>query len=364
MTQWRRRVFCVLPVLLAALLGGCQAPTMPAEPVSSPQAPADAAQRTAIALPEAWGGQVRCGAAGCLLGAVEHEESTVVLHRLANRTAQLLDRQKVAYHPDSAVWLADDLLAAAVETTASIDVFRLVGDKLTRIVQLPVGFGPRDVVLVDAQPGHYRLLATPYSGKEVAWIDWQVGPDTVKVDKSQWCEAPWHPVRVSRLPKMAGGGIAVACLDGKQVLAVSDADLLAPPKVLATFTAVARQSRPSPSGQWLYVALETGGRNARINMTSGELQWIAAPPTGAVSVAPLADDLVAWGDDSLLTLQRLDAQGAVLETRGLRTSGFSTSLQLLDVDGDGQLDVVVLNSSGKRSDVIYGPLWERAMPRP
>ena len=183
------------------------------------------------------------------------------------------------------------------------------------------------MVLVDAQPGHYRLLATPYSGKEVAWIDWQVGPDTVKVDKSQWCEAPWHPVRVSHLPKIAGGGIAVACLDGKQVLAVSDADLLAPPKVLATFTAVARQSRPSPSGQWLYVALETGGRNARINMTSGELQWIAAPPTGAVSVAPLADGLVAWG-------------------------------------GDSQLDVVVLNSSGKRSDVIYGPLWERAMPRP
>ena len=65
-----------------------------------------------------------------------------------------------------------------------------------------------------------------------------------------------------------------------------------------------------------------------------------------------------------LALQRLDAQGAVLETRGLRTSGFSTSLQLLDVDGDGQLDVVVLNSSGKRSVVIYGPLWERAMPRP
>ncbi|MFZ1499881.1 MAG: hypothetical protein WAT33_08660, partial [Giesbergeria sp.] len=108
---------------------------MPSGPVSSPQAPADAAQRTAISVPEAWGGQVRCGATGCLLGAVEHEESTVVLHRLANRTGQLLDRQKVAYHPDSAVWLADDLLAAAVETTASIDVFRLMGDKLKRIVQ-------------------------------------------------------------------------------------------------------------------------------------------------------------------------------------------------------------------------------------
>lgn len=351
-------------VALSMLLGGCQTQTKVVVEASKLQAPVSAEGSTAIDLPDAWGGQVRCSPSGCLLGAVEHEESTVVLHRLSARTSQLLDRQKVAYHPDSAVWLADDLLAAAVETSASIDVFRVAGDKLTRIAQLPVGFGPRDVMVVNAQPGRYRLLATPYKGQGVAWIDWQENPDAVKVAQSQWCEAPWHPVRVSRLPNMTGGGIAVACLDGKQVVSVSDKDLLAPPKVLATFNSIARQARPSPSGQWLYVALETGGRNARINMDNGELQWIAAPPTGAVSVAPLADDLVIWGDDGQLTLQRLDVKGAVLETRGLPTTGFSTSLQLVDVDGDGQLDIVVLNSSGKRSGVVYGPLWERATPRP
>lgn len=157
--------------------------------------------------------------------------------------------------------------------------------------------------------------------------------------------------------------MAAACLDGKKVVAVPEADLFGAPKVLASFDAVARQARPAPSGKWLYVALETGGRNARINMESGELQWIAAAPTGAVSVAPLADDLVVWGDDRQLTLQRLDAQGAVLETRALPTSGFSTGLQLVDVDKDGALDAVVLNSSDKRSDILFGPLWEHAAPR-
>ena len=85
---------------------------------------------------------------------------------------------------------------------------------------------------------------------------------------------------------------------------------------------------------------------------------------GAVSVALLADDLVVWGEDSRLRLQRIDAKGAVVETRELATSGFSTGLQLVDLDGDQELDLMVLNSSGKRADVIYGPLWDAAAQRP
>lgn len=352
-------------LLVTFLVAGCQANTAAIDAPGKPSlvSAQGAVSRTQIELPQAWGGQVRCSTQGCLLAAVEHEENLVALHRLQARKSQLLDRQKVAYHPDSAIWLADDLIAAAVETTASIDVFRVAGDRMTRVAQLPVGFGPRDVVLVRSEPGRYLLLATPYRGREVVWIDWRAQANTTDIKKSEWCEAPWHPVRVDRLPNATGGGIAAACLDGKKVVVVSEANLLAAPKVLANFDAIARQARPTPSGKWLYVALETGGRNARIDMETGELQWLAAAPTGAVSVAPLADDLVIWGDDARLTLQRLDAQGAVLETRELHTSGFSTGLQLVDVDGDGELDVIVLNSSDKRSDVIYGPLWDLATPR-
>lgn len=63
-------------------------------------------------------------------------------------------------------------------------------------------------------------------------------------------------------------------------------------------------------------------------------------------------------------MQRLDEAGGILQTRELRTSGYSTSLQLQDIDGDGHPDILVLNSAGKRADVIYGPLWEQAQPRP
>lgn len=341
-----------------ALLAGCQTQRPPeAEGVL----PASSAVHLRIELPQAWGGEVRCGAQGCVLAAIEHENGRVVVHRLQGRGSRLLDRQPVAYHPDSAVWLSDHILGAAVEDGGSVDIFRLQDDRLARVHQIRVGFSPRDVILLEAQAGHYRLLATPYEGREVAWVDWyEDNRAAAQVKKTTWCKSPWHPVRVGKAPNSRDGGVAVACLDDKSVVYVSAADEMAQPKVLARFSAIPRQARPSPSGQWLFVALETGGRNARIQMDTGELQWISASPTGSVSVVSLSDDLVLWGDSEQILLQRLDALGKVLETRKLVSSGFSTSLQAVDVDGDGHQDLVVLNSAGQLADVFYGPLWELA----
>ena len=358
---------CPLVVVAAASLTlGCQVPPAPGQSEQGAAAVRGVAPRAiTLDLPDAWGGQLLCNPSGCLLGAVEHENNRVALYRLQGRGAERLDQQPVAYHPDSAAWLSPDLLAAAVENSASLDVFRLVDGRLTPQVQVKVGFAPRDVIVLGAQAGHYRMLATPYGGKDVAWVEWsEADPQAAKVRKTRWCEAPWHPTRVARLPQSAQGGIAVACLDDKKVVTVSDADPYAPPRLLASFGVIPRQARPSASGQWLYVALETGGRNARIQMQTGELQWIAGDPRGASAVAVLDDDLVIWGDDQRLSLQRLDAQGQVLETRELRTSGYSTSLELQDIDGDGHQDVLVLNSAGKRADVIYGPLWDSAQVKP
>lgn len=364
MKQWVGFGFRILSVVAALAAIGCQTQPLPA--VGAIEQPA-VSSRVAIEAPIAWGGDVRCGTSGCLLGVAEHETGMVALHKLTGRKSRLLDRQRVAYHPDSAVWLSDDLLGAAVETTASIDIFRVENERLVRVHQAHAGFGPRDVILVQAEQGRYTLLATPYIGKEVAWIDWREdNHEAAKLQKTVWCDAPWHPARVKKIPGIsAGGGFAVACLNDHKVIAVSEVDRASPPRVLATFgRVVPRYARPSPSGQWLYVSLETGGRNARINMDSGELQWIESPLMGSVAVAPLSDDLVLWSDDGQLYLQSLNAQGAVLETRWLKVSGFATGLQLLDIDGDGERDVVVFNSADKVVDVIYGPLWELAQMRP
>lgn len=353
------RGFLWVVVLLA---GGCQmAPLSTSHGSVAALETAVAPTQLTIEAPMAWGGALRCGVQGCLIGLVEHENSKIVVHKLDGRKSRLLDRQSVAYHPDSAAWISDSLLVAAVEESTSLDIFRVEGERLARLQQVPIGFAPRDVVVVQSAAGVHTLLATPYTGQKVAWVQWhEDGREAVKVQHAVWCAAPWHPAKVKKIPGQASGGLVAACLDSRKVVAVSETDWLAQPRVLAQFDSIARQVRPSPSGLWLYAALETGGRNARINMETGALQWIVAPPTGSVAAAPIDDDLVIWGDDRQLHLQQLDDQGAVQETRWLKTSGFSTGLQLVDADHDGVQDLVVFNSSGDKMDVIYGPLWERA----
>lgn len=376
---WKMLISRVLRTGLAAgaalWLAGCQSLATAPAARGAATTPA-AAARTPVDAPDVWGGELRCGTQGCLLVAVEHEKSTVVLYRIKDRQAQLLDRRRVAYHPDSAIWLADDLLVAAVEDSLGLDLFRVQAGQLKRIHQVEIGFSPRDVVLVEEREGRYRMLATPYSGKEVAWVDFDPAqPQASSVQRVRWCEAPWHPVRLQRAPGQSRGGIAAACLDDKQVAFAPEDNLLAPARPLLKIPVpgyvVPRQARPSPSGRWLYVALETGNRNLRMDMDSGELQWITAPLIGAVGVLPLTDDLVIWAADSRLYLQRLGPDGEVLETRWLPVDGFATGLQLQDADGDGIPDLVVYNAAvlpGKMGmEIIYGPLWDQAqnnMPPP
>lgn len=365
---------------VVTLLVGCQtASTLPPEKAaalthSSPASVGRAfVARTGVDVPLAWGGELRCAGAGCKLVSVEHEKSTVVIYEVRDRKARFLDRKSLAYHPDGSAWLSDDLLVAAVEGSLSLDVFRVVAGELRPVQQISVGFSPRDVTIVEAEGGRFRMLATPYSGKDVAWVDF--APDNLeatRVRTSRWCEAPWHPVRVQRAPGVPNGGVVAACLDEKRVVFAPSEDLLTDARTLLTVPGagrlVPRHARPSPSGKWLYVAVETGGKNLRFDMDTGELQLITAPqPVGTVSVLPLTDDLVIWGLDSRLYLQRLGDDGSVQETRSIPTDGFSTGLQLIDADRDGVMDLVVHNSAalpGKMGvEIFYGPLWEQALPQ-
>lgn len=352
-------------------LAACQSVSEPPQGGGlNPPVPVQAV-RTGIDVPMAWGGELRCGKAGCLLVAVEHEKSAIVLYEIKDRKARLMDRQPVAYHPDSVIWLTENLAVAAVEASFSLDVFRVERGRLQRIYQIPIGISARDVTLVQASEGRYRILAAPYAGKEVVWVDYvPEQPEKTQIQRAFWCEAPWHPVRVQRAPGVPEGGVVTACLDDMRVVFAPEKNLLGEAQVLLKVQAepriVPRQARPSPSGRWLYVAVETGGRNVRFDMDSGELQWVqAAQPVGTVSVLPLADDLVIWGADSRLHIQQLDADGDVRATRWLPVDGFATGLQLVDADQDGVQDLVVYNSAalpGKMGvEIIYGPLWEQAL---
>lgn len=361
---WRAAALGLILWGVSGCQGGAAIAPLPeaAPPPGSGTHGAEAQPRLSFPAPDAWGGEVRCGGGQCRLALVEHEAGFVVLHRFEGRKLRELARAKLAYHPDSATWLDGDLLVTAVEAGGTLDVFRTTANGLQRLAQLPMNFAPREALVLGGTGGVHHLLAVPYSGDTVAWLRWRQGAATTeRLQRSVLCKAPWHPVAVARAPKLPAGGIAVGCLDDRRVMWAAPPDAGLPTRELARFDAVPRQVQPSPSGRWLYVALETGGRNARIDMDTGAVQFVPSPiETGVVAVAPLTDDLVAWSADGRIYLQQLDAAGAVLQTRWLATSGFGTGLQLIDVDGDGQQDLLVLNSAGRDSDVIFGPLWEHA----
>ena len=215
-----------LVLVAAAALSACQMQPLPAgggadtgqggASGASTGASSSSPAQITVPVPVAWGGEVRCTAGSCMMAAVEHENSMVVLHQIEGRKTKPLDRVEVAYHPDSAAWLEDDLFVAAVEASSSLDIFRVKGGKLERLQKIPVGFAPRDVVVAKAERGRYTLLATPYNGTEVAWVmDWspqdQQAPNVKKV---RWCEAPWHPIKLSKAQDARYVRLDVSHLEG------------------------------------------------------------------------------------------------------------------------------------------------------
>lgn len=349
---------------ITALLAACAGTVRDDTPSG---VPANAAAQGASAFlqlpsPEVWGGEVRCTHAnGCRWVAVEHEVNTVVLYSIEGRRQRLLDRHTVAYHPDSAKWIDDQHVVAAVEKSRSLDIFSVSAEgKLQPKAQIDVGFEPRDVLVLPARDGGWLLLATPYRGQQVAWVHWRQDAPP-RVARQSWCASPWHMTVVPQGPRGQGPGLVTGCLDDNQVLYLPLPDTLdkavaAQPQVLRRFDHVPRRVGVTPSGRYWYVALELGGKVARYDLAADTWQMLPFSVFGAVGVAPYDDDTVAWGENNRVFIVRYDAAGQVVVQRSFPVSGLPTELQWIDVDRDGHLDLISMNSTGPASDVLFGPL--------
>lgn len=315
-----------------------------------------------IPVQEAWGGEVQCGGHSCRMIVVEHEGNAVSLYRFVGRSAELLDKAPVGYHPDSAKWLDGRYVIAAVEGSHSIDVFDAKDDRLNLVYQIPIKFPPRDVVLISALENRYRFLAVPYQMEDAAWVELEFGGEGIKhrITYQQWCRFPMHPFIVPSVPFARERGVVAACERDYTVKYQRGVDA---PGVLqegARLKYVPRQVIPSLDGRWWYVTQELGGASVRIRSEDGVRQTLVHPILGTLSVAPLDDAWIVWGGrGSTLMLQRYDEDGVPLETRMRKSSGFPTGLQVLDIDGDGYKDLIVYNSIGGGVDVIFGPLIQR-----
>ncbi|HCO77140.1 MAG TPA: hypothetical protein DIT50_02970 [Rhodocyclaceae bacterium] len=343
-----------LAFAVSMVLGGCATVARKPTPTPTPQ-------KVLSEFGSFWGGDIRCGQAGCRLVAVAHERGAAVVVRAEGRSWVKEGELPTAYHPDSAVWLDGKRFAVAVESGGNLVIAEVDDSGPKAVKSLVVGFPPRDVRAVpNTAAGEVDLIASPYAGNALAYFA-ATGPETwQQPEKLAGCQTPWHPeVRVTEneITMVAG------CLDDRKVVAWSrKANGTWQAQTIAQMPHVPRNVAFSRDGKRLYVALELGGKAAVIewDQPGKPIHWLPLPGWGAVAVRELADGTVVWGEDRRLFLQRCDWRTWQCETRQLPVDGFAGYLRVADVDQDGHEDVVVFHSAGNGVSVWYGPLWAQA----
>lgn len=355
----RVSVFC-----LTLLLSACGSVAMQAPPQSaSGSSGAPTHLHLESGAQSIWGGDATCRDGVCLLALVLHADSKVALYRLQGRSVVRLGEATTAYHPDGSRWLSDGRLAVAVEIGGTVDLFRVEEQGLERVSQVAAPFAPRDVVVADFDgDGIEDMIVTPYAGNTIGWIRGLPGGGFAPGVAVPGCATPWHP-RVLRSPSGRPDVIA-ACLDDRTLTRwenLGSGQFAA--RTLARFDHPVRDVALSPDGSFAWVAAELGGAGYRVDLRQDPpvVERIPAPGLGYVAAGVLRDGTVVWGGDRRVVLQRLRENGEV-ESRQLPVAGFASPLQVLDLDGDGQDDLIVYNSSGQGADVWFGPLWTQAIP--
>lgn len=324
-----------------------------------------------IPSPDLWGGQVRCTAPNrCRLVAVEHSDNNVVVYDLSQAEARLTDRVGAGFHPDDAIWLDDSHVAVAVEVDAALHILQVSAQgTLTLLREIRLPFPTRNVYAWPAQEGGWWLLAVPYGGNKVAWVRWSPTDNKAinPIIEQQWCDTPWR-VRSTYTTSSAGqrlSGLLAACYPEQQILyAPLLKEQMSAQQIhtlqfstLKRFDARVRDIRPTPDGRYWYATMDLGQKTSRYDTVTQQWQWLENHKEGAGSVAPLNASTVAWGwRDGSVTIVQYNDDGTPRSEKILENTGFPETLQWLDVDADGVMDLVVLNSIGAKSAIHYAPL--------
>lgn len=342
---------------LLVALAACT-PVVKREQVNRPPVPfADSSPWDALLLED--GGRA-------FLVASLHGDNALGLWDLAQQK-EIGRYSEAGYHPDGLCLWEGQRFVLAAEGERKVQLWRLEGGSLKLEKQLPAPFPVRDCVAEDLDlDGHKDLVLTPYAGAQVV-IWWGKGEFQFTPQVLEAAKTPWH------VPLIDWNG------DERPDLVWSDWDT---GSIRLQLNVGSRRFKteflqtPSPGSprqvavgdvdgdghQDVVAALETG-RAARVFYHRGDAvqtEDIPAPDWGYSSAAVFQDGTVALGEEGRVILAR--REGGRWSLRQLPAGSLPSRLRVVEANGDGVEDLLVVNSAGPGVNLHLGPVWQKAQP--
>ena len=272
------------------------------------------------------------------------------------------------FHPDDVAHLGGDRVVVSVEGENAYSIWSVGGDEMRELTRAGTPFGARNVKVGDFdKDGVQDLVFTPYSGDKVAIMWGTQGGYTEPQDVDAGLSA-WHPVvydwnadGIDDLLWTELDANKVRVAFGSMDRKVSAKDLYEIEGHTARQVAVGDVDGDGLAD--LAVAVEIGSSKVLLTRPDGEFEMLAlaaeSDNIGFVSAAILDKGVVAFADEGRVVLVQYQ-QGQLSERRYLTAGSMPSPMLTADADGDGELDLIVMNAGDNGITIHFGPVWENA----
>lgn len=364
----------LIGVVFLTFLSGCASSHQEQQLATTQQT-----KRLEISMAKPWSiSAIQSGDGGANIAITGHRDGILEIWHVSpqRKLYKLSNDSRVGFHPDGVRWVSPTEIVVAAEGRGEVQRWTFIANELqlkssTKVQNPPIAITAADM----DNDGLLDIVTGPYGGDTVTVL-WGLADGKFHQHLLKTAPTPQHPV------------IADWDLDGLPDLLWSDYDTgsvrFARNMGNRSFEMKVLQ-KPGPGSPRqisigdidldgypdMVLPLETG-KAARILFNDGKggvkpvNVTISAPVAGysssAISRTRSGIPLLALGEEGMIVLAQPGVEGphGPWLLRKIRAGSLPMDLQFIDLDSDGELDLLFTNAGGSQAEIVFGPLWEQA----